>query len=73
MNSSLIQKYNVPGPRYTSYTTVPYWENETYTEENGYKQYGNLLIAALMLQASVFIYTCPFAKACIPFVDVINA
>jgi oxygen-independent coproporphyrinogen-3 oxidase len=22
---SLIQKYNVPGPRYTSYPTVPYW------------------------------------------------
>ncbi len=25
--SSLFQKYNVPGPRYTSYPTVPYWEN----------------------------------------------
>ena len=25
MNNSLIQKYNVPGPRYTSYPTVPYW------------------------------------------------
>jgi len=23
---SLIQKYNVPGPRYTSYPTVPYWD-----------------------------------------------
>ncbi|MDT7827471.1 oxygen-independent coproporphyrinogen III oxidase [Pricia sp. S334] len=22
---SLVQKYNVPGPRYTSYPTVPYW------------------------------------------------
>ncbi len=28
MNSSLIQKYNIPGPRYTSYPTVPYWDNE---------------------------------------------
>ncbi|WP_367768612.1 oxygen-independent coproporphyrinogen III oxidase [Flavobacterium sp. WC2421] len=28
MKSTLIQKYNVPGPRYTSYPTVPYW-NET--------------------------------------------
>lgn len=27
MGSSLIQKYNVPGPRYTSYPTVPYWED----------------------------------------------
>jgi oxygen-independent coproporphyrinogen-3 oxidase len=23
---SLIQKYNVPAPRYTSYPTVPLWE-----------------------------------------------
>jgi len=26
MKTSLIQKYNVPGPRYTSYPTVPYWD-----------------------------------------------
>ena len=25
MNNSLVTKYNVPGPRYTSYPTVPYW------------------------------------------------
>jgi len=24
--SRLIDKYNVPGPRYTSYPTVPYWD-----------------------------------------------
>jgi len=24
----LIRKYNVPGPRYTSYPTVPYWQEE---------------------------------------------
>jgi oxygen-independent coproporphyrinogen-3 oxidase len=23
-----IQKYNIPGPRYTSYPTVPYWNKE---------------------------------------------
>ena len=28
MNSALIQKYNVPGPRYTSYPTVPFWDKE---------------------------------------------
>lgn len=26
MNLELIRKYNVPGPRYTSYPTVPYWD-----------------------------------------------
>lgn len=25
---SLVKKYNVPGPRYTSYPTVPYWKND---------------------------------------------
>ncbi|WP_068839850.1 oxygen-independent coproporphyrinogen III oxidase [Pontibacter akesuensis] len=24
----LVQKYNVPAPRYTSYPTVPFWDNE---------------------------------------------
>lgn len=27
----LVQKYNVPGPRYTSYPTVPYWNLETFS------------------------------------------
>ena len=31
--SSLFQKYNVPGPRYTSYPTVPYWEDSSYSYE----------------------------------------
>lgn len=26
IDHQLIQKYNVPGPRYTSYPTVPYWK-----------------------------------------------
>ncbi len=28
MDSKLIQKYNIPGPRYTSYPTVPFWDKE---------------------------------------------
>ena len=28
---NLVNKYNVPGPRYTSYPTVPYWNMETFT------------------------------------------
>jgi oxygen-independent coproporphyrinogen-3 oxidase len=30
MNTSFIKKYNVPGPRYTSYPTVPYWDSENF-------------------------------------------
>lgn len=31
--SSLIDKYNVPGPRYTSYPTVPFWDESTFTKD----------------------------------------
>jgi len=31
---SLIQKYNIAGPRYTSYPTVPYWDKEGISIEN---------------------------------------
>ncbi|PWB24497.1 oxygen-independent coproporphyrinogen III oxidase [Flavobacterium sp. HTF] len=33
MKISLTQKYNVPGPRYTSYPTVPYWNEAAFTTE----------------------------------------
>ena len=36
MPLSLIQKYNIPGPRYTSYPTVPYWQ-ETLFHESDWK------------------------------------
>ncbi|WP_417236420.1 oxygen-independent coproporphyrinogen III oxidase [Bizionia paragorgiae] len=29
--SKLISKYNIPGPRYTSYPTVPYWDNTSFS------------------------------------------
>lgn len=31
---SLISKYNVPGPRYTSYPTVPYWNTQNFDPSN---------------------------------------
>lgn len=30
---SIIEKYNVAAPRYTSYPTVPFWDTESWTEE----------------------------------------
>lgn len=27
----LVSKYNVPGPRYTSYPTVPYWDEDSFS------------------------------------------
>lgn len=31
MLNSLVNKYNIAGPRYTSYPTVPYWNSETFS------------------------------------------
>ena len=31
MSSNLISKYNVSGPRYTSYPTVPYWDDKKFS------------------------------------------
>ena len=28
--NTLLKKYDVPGPRYTSYPTIPYWDNEKF-------------------------------------------
>lgn len=33
MNTSLINKYNIPGPRYTSYPTVPFWDETSFKPE----------------------------------------
>lgn len=34
MDKQIIDKYNVPGPRYTSYPTVPFWKNEPLSSED---------------------------------------
>lgn len=34
MNTDLIRKYNVPGPRYTSYPTVPFWNENDFNKED---------------------------------------
>lgn len=33
MKISILQKYNVPGPRYTSYPTVPYWDTTDFNSD----------------------------------------
>ncbi|MFD0963807.1 oxygen-independent coproporphyrinogen III oxidase [Pseudofulvibacter geojedonensis] len=36
---SLIQKYNIPGPRYTSYPTVPFWNEKDFRTINWVQSY----------------------------------
>jgi len=35
--TALIRKYDIPSPRYTSYPTVPYWEELLFKKENWIK------------------------------------
>ena len=32
MKEDLLEKYNIPGPRYTSYPTVPFWDQDNFTK-----------------------------------------
>jgi oxygen-independent coproporphyrinogen-3 oxidase len=38
MDTALIRKYNVAGPRYTSYPTVPYWDDSSFSPEKWQSQ-----------------------------------
>jgi len=38
-NKELLQKYNVPGPRYTSYPTVPFWKTQDLSAADWLQQF----------------------------------
>ena len=70
--NSLIQKYNVPGPRYTSYPTVPYWEEQNFSLEQ-WKQTLKKSFDESNQSEGISLYIhLPFAKACVPFVVAIR-
>lgn len=39
MQKTLLQKYNIPGPRYTSYPTVPYWNKSGIEKQDWIKSF----------------------------------
>src|SRR6476660_6638941 len=48
----LIRKYNVPGPRYTSYPTVPYWDASSFTPE----KWQNAIIDSFKTEREISLY-----------------
>ena len=38
MNTDFIKKYNIPSPRYTSYPTVPHWNNAEFDKQEHLKR-----------------------------------
>ena len=46
---SLVRKYDVPGPRYTSYPTVPYWDENSFSIDKWKEQLSNLKATEISL------------------------
>lgn len=61
----LIKKYNVPGPRYTSYPTVPFWKHEHFNTQLWSQ---SLTLATKANQHSLGIYVhLPFCESLCTF------
>ncbi|CAM3859828.1 MULTISPECIES: oxygen-independent coproporphyrinogen III oxidase [Flavobacterium] len=64
---SLIQKYNVPGPRYTSYPTVPYWEETLFTVNQWKKSLLESFIASNTTEGISLYIHLPFCESLCTF------
>jgi oxygen-independent coproporphyrinogen-3 oxidase len=63
MDGTLMKKYNVAGPRYTSYPTVPYWETNP-TEEQWVSALGSAIAGGARQGTGAAIYAhIPFCQA----------
>lgn len=64
---SLIQKYNIPGPRYTSYPTVPFWDNTGFSKEKWLENFQKSFIESNQSEGiSVYIHL-PFCESLCTF------
>jgi hypothetical protein len=56
-------KIQCPGPRYTSYPTVPYWNETEFTYDNWipYK----IFIESNSKEGIAYTFTCHFVKVCV--------
>ena len=67
MSVSLIQKYNVPGPRYTSYPTVPYWDEDLFSLENWKKTLQNSFDESNTIEGISLYIHLPFCESLCTF------
>ena len=65
--SSLIQKYNIPGPRYTSYPTVPYWNKEGISKENWIASFKKSFIESNQTEGISLYIHLPFCESLCTF------
>jgi oxygen-independent coproporphyrinogen-3 oxidase len=67
MKNSLIQKYNVPGPRYTSYPTVPYWNEEGFLYEDWIETFKKSFIESNSTEGISLYIHLPFCESLCTF------
>ena len=67
MKNSLIQKYNVPGPRYTSYPTVPYWNEADFTYETWIETFKKSFIESNSSEGVSLYIHLPFCESMCTF------
>ena len=65
--SSLIQKYNIPGPRYTSYPTVPYWDKSGISKENWIASFRKSFIESNQSEGISLYIHLPFCESLCTF------
>lgn len=66
MLQSLISKYNQAGPRYTSYPTVPYWDNSSFSTDSYLKELKLTFQKSRSLGISIYIHL-PFCESLCTF------
>jgi oxygen-independent coproporphyrinogen-3 oxidase len=60
--NSLISKYNVPAPRYTSYPTVPFWENEKFQPQEWKRRVADTFGLSRNQGVSIYVHL-PFCES----------
>ena len=63
----LFQKYNIPVPRYTSYPTVPFWDNHSYSVETWARHIANLDSETLTQKGISLYIHLPFCESLCTF------
>lgn len=61
-NSTLLKKYNIAAPRYTSYPTVPYWDNENFSVNGWLGSVANTYVAYKEEGISLYVHL-PFCES----------
>lgn len=72
MHDNLIDKYNIPGPRYTSYPTVPYWDINTFSLKNWITSVKRSFTQSNDNEGISLYIHLPFCESMCTFCDVIN-